>query len=96
MKKSIIVEVKRPATVDRVEIELPLFSKFGNKYYCITSANEGVQINAYPSINCYTLSSITEREFGEALDWDVETITKQEFEKVLDKAFMNINKILNQ
>jgi hypothetical protein len=95
MKSTIIVELKRPATVDRVEIELPLFSKLGNKYFCITSANHGVQINAYPSIDCYTLSSISEREFTEALDWEAETITKEDFEKVLDKAYLNINKILN-
>lgn len=95
MKNSIIIEVKRPATVDRVEIELPVFAKLRNKYYCITSANHGVQIGCYPSIDCYTLSTITEREFNEAFDWEAITVSKEEFEKTLNAAYDSINRVLN-
>ena len=91
----IIVDVKRPATVDRLEIELPFFAKLRNKYYCITNPNEGVQINSYPSINCYTLSTITEREFNDAFDWEAETLSKEDFEKVLNAAYDSINRVLN-
>ena len=92
----IIIDLKRPATVDRVEIDLPAFTKFNNSYYCITGLNEGIQINAYPSINCYSISTITGREFDRAFDWDSETISREDFEKMLDVAYNRINRVLNQ
>jgi hypothetical protein len=93
--KTIILDIKRPATVDRMEIDLPAFTKLGNSYYCVTGEKTGVQINAFPSISCYSIHNMTERDVMGAFDWEAQTISKEDFEKVLDTAYNSINRALN-
>jgi hypothetical protein len=93
--KTILIDIKRPATVDRMEIDLPAFTKLGNSYYCVTGEKTGVQVNAYPSIRCYSIHNMTERDIHSAFDWEAQTISKKDFEKVLDAAYNSINHALN-
>jgi hypothetical protein len=93
--KKIIIDIQRPATVDRLEVELPAFTKLGNSYFCVTGESTGVQINEYKSIRCYSIHNMTKRDVGIAFDWEAETITKAEFEKALNTAYDSINYALN-
>jgi len=95
--KSITVKLKRPATVDVIEFELPHFSKKGNIYFAIINPLEGVEVSTWPRIDAQMINIMRNpSQIEQAFDWETEASSREEFMAVYNAAIESItSKVLS-
>lgn len=89
--KTMTVKLTRPVTVDVIEFELPHYAKKGNAYYAVINPMEAIQVGHYPTIDAPLINIMrTPENIEEAFGWEAETISREDFIEVYNKAISSI------